>query len=197
MTIDDVTIFAKQYSLDLEGNQSEFKNEMLIDLKDHPVNLNFFKNIEIKYSFQENPLENLLNNYIYFAKEINSFRNNIDKYEREVLFLKEDSQRKIEDIVQKNSIYSKKLAENNIKLKNDNSKLNETITQLNLEKDDLIKRNSILTKSKKELNDDLNDTLSDLEKLKIENNNQKKLITDLESKSLKNYLRRLFKHFKK
>ena len=170
---------------------------MLIDLKDHPVNLNFFKNIEIKYSFQENPLENLLNNYIYFAKEINSFRNNIDKYEREVLFLKEDSQRKIEDIVQKNSIYSKKLAENNIKLKNDNSKLNETITQLNLEKDDLIKRNSILTKSKKELNDDLNDTLSDLEKLKIENNNQKKLITDLESKSLKNYLRRLFKHFKK
>ena len=135
--------------------------------------------------------------YIYFAKEINSFRNNIDKYEREVLFLKEDSQRKIEDIVQKNSIYSKKLAENNIKLKNDNSKLNETITQLNLEKDDLIKRNSILTKSKKELNDDLNDTLSDLEKLKIENNNQKKLITDLESKSLKNYLRRLFKHFKK
>ena len=197
VTIDDVTIFAKQYSLDLEGNQSEFKNEMLIDLKDHPVNLNFFKNIEIKYSFQENPLENLLNNYIYFAKEINSFRNNIDKYEREVLFLKEDSQRKIEDIVQKNSIYSKKLAENNIKLKNDNSKLNETITQLNLEKDDLIKRNSILTKSKKELNDDLNDTLSDLEKLKIENNNQKKLITDLESKSLKNYLRRLFKHFKK
>lgn len=192
--VDDITIFAKQYSLDLEGSQSEYKNDDLIELKQHPMNLDSFKNIEIKYSFRENPLENLLNNYIYFAKEINFFRNNIENYENEALLLKEDFQKRWVDVNQKTIVHSKKLAENNLKLKEDNLKLNETITQLTIEKEDLTKRNSILSKSKKDLNDRLNDTVYDLEKLKIENYNQKELIKKLESKSLKNYLKRLFRH---
>lgn len=192
--IDDVTIFAKQYSLDLEGSQSEYNDDGLIGLEKHPMNLDYFENIEIKYSFRENPMENLLNNYVYFANEINFFRNNIERYERDALLLKEEFHNKWEDINQKTILHSKKLAENNLELKEDNLRLNETITQLSLEKEDLIKRNSILSKSKKDLNDNLNDAISDLEKLKIENHNQKELIEEFKSKSFKNYLKRLLRH---
>lgn len=192
--IDDVTVFAKQYSIDLEGNQSDYKNSDLIGLEKHPVDLNSFKNIEMKYSFQENPLENLLNNYIYFAEEIHFFRNNIESYENEALLLKKDFHDKWEDINQKTILHSKKLAEDNFKLKEHNLELDKIITQLNQEKEDLIKRNYILTKSKKDLDNNLNGVVSDLEKLKIENDNQKELIKKLENKSLKSYLKRLFGH---
>ena len=145
----------------------------------------------MKYPFEENPLENLLNNYIYFAKEINVFRNDVENYEREIEFLKDDYGKRLEGIVQKGEFHSKKLAENNIRLKEDNSRLDETITQLTLENEDLIKRNSILTKSKKALNDDLEVAASDLERLKIEN---EELSAKLENKSLKNYLKRLLRN---
>ena len=73
--IKDVTEFAKEYSL--ESNEMIEKIDIILD----PINLEFCKNIEIKYNFKINPLENLLENYIYFAKEIHNFKNQIENLE--------------------------------------------------------------------------------------------------------------------
>lgn len=72
LSIDDVSEFAKQYSLEENMGKSEFEKQINIEYK--PMNLDFCNNIEIKYRFNENPLENLLNNYVYFAEEINKFK---------------------------------------------------------------------------------------------------------------------------
>lgn len=79
LTMDDVTEFAKQYSLEHNKFRTDFDKNFKIDLFKDPINLSFCKNIDIKYSFDENPLKNVLNNYVYFAKEINKFKNEIEE----------------------------------------------------------------------------------------------------------------------
>lgn len=78
-TIDfsDVTEFAKQYSLKQNKGRDDFDENIVISIKKDPVNLAFCQNIEIKYDFNENPLSNVLENYVYFAVEINKFKNEI------------------------------------------------------------------------------------------------------------------------
>lgn len=72
LTMDDVTEFATQYSLEINMGKTEFENQIPLEFK--PMHLDFCTHTEIKYSYDENPMENLLNNYIYFAEEINKFK---------------------------------------------------------------------------------------------------------------------------
>ncbi|MBQ6813458.1 MAG: glycosyltransferase family 2 protein [Methanobrevibacter sp.] len=195
ITMDDVTLFAKQYSLDLDEKESIYMDESLIKVKNHPMNLDFCKDIEIKYSYDEKPLNNLLNNYIYFARELSTHRNDVDRLDREVDFLKDDSKKKIfelnklrddakskdkeinslKDLNNNMDIQLKKLNESNIDLKEEKSELKDEIKILNTEHDDLVKRNSILTKTKIEQADLI-------EELKIENEK-------LKNKNIKDYLK--------
>ena len=50
-------------------------------LKDNPIPLDFCKQIEIKYTSKTNYLNNLLENYLYFADEIHKFKNIIQEKE--------------------------------------------------------------------------------------------------------------------
>ena len=77
VTNNDVTEFAKQYSLESNKNKNEFEIKNINILK-KPMNLDFCKNISIKYSFKINPLKNVLENYLYLADEINKFKTEID-----------------------------------------------------------------------------------------------------------------------
>lgn len=72
--IEDVTEFAKQYSLRENKGKEKFE---IRDIKVYssPINLDFCENIEIKYDFKISPLNNVLNNYVYFANEIHRFKN--------------------------------------------------------------------------------------------------------------------------
>lgn len=72
LSMDDISEFAKQYSIEENMDKTEFEKEISIEHK--PMNLNFCNNIEIKYPCNENPIENVLNNYVYFAEEINKFK---------------------------------------------------------------------------------------------------------------------------
>ena len=72
--IEDVAEFAKQYSL--EENKGKQRD---IDIIHDPMNLSFCKDISIKYDFKVNTSNNVLNNYMYFAKEINKLKNDIEK----------------------------------------------------------------------------------------------------------------------
>ena len=72
--IEDVAEFAKQYSL--EENKGK---QMDIDIIHDPMNLSFCKDISIKHDFKANNSNNVLNNYMYFAKEINKLKIDIEK----------------------------------------------------------------------------------------------------------------------
>ena len=73
LDMEDVTEFAKQYSLAKNYKKTDFDDEF-INIEYSPMNLNFCEDIKIKYDFYQNPLENVLDNYIYFAKEIHRFK---------------------------------------------------------------------------------------------------------------------------
>ena len=75
ITMDDVTRFAKQYALFLEGIHKKFIDDSLISIKKDSINLDFCKNLEIKYSYEENPIKNVLDNYVFFANEIHRLKN--------------------------------------------------------------------------------------------------------------------------
>ena len=77
LEIEDVIEFAKQYSLEENKGKNELTTKDITTKKD-PMNLNFCKNISIQYDFKIKPMINVLNNYIYFAKEIHTFKGKID-----------------------------------------------------------------------------------------------------------------------
>lgn len=72
--IEDVTEFAKQYSLRENKGKEKFEFR---DIKVYPdpMNLDFCENIELKYDFKISPMNNVLENYVYFANEIHRFKN--------------------------------------------------------------------------------------------------------------------------
>ena len=67
--IEDVTEFAKQYSLRENKGKDKFEFRD-IKIYHDPMNLDFCNNIEIKYDFKIRPMRNVLENYVYFANEI-------------------------------------------------------------------------------------------------------------------------------
>ena len=205
-SIEDVTKLAKQYSLDFNKIPSKYEEDNFIYIKKMPINLSFCTNLEVKYPFNESPLNNLLDNYIYFAKEINIFKNKLSKTERELTFIKDDSQKKIfelrkirsenkdksdeivrlEDINEKLEAYGGKLKEFNSKLKDENSNLKMDIDKLNEEFDEVINRNVILTKTKTQL-------FEEIEELKEIISNQQNEINRLKNKKLKDYVKDMIK----
>lgn len=76
--MDDVTEFAKQYSLIRNKGRDDFDRSVEIKIHEDPMFLDFCKDIEIKYPFKENLLSILLENTLYFANEIHNFKNKID-----------------------------------------------------------------------------------------------------------------------
>ena len=72
--IEDVTEFAKQYSLRENKGKDKFETRD-IKIFHCPMNLDFCNNIEIKYDFKIRPMRNVLENYVYFANEIHRFKN--------------------------------------------------------------------------------------------------------------------------
>lgn len=202
LSMEDVTKMAKQYSLDFNKVSSKYEDDGLISLKEMPVNLSFCDDLDVKYPFNESPLNNLLDNYIYFATEINIFKNKLGRVERELDFLKDDSQKKIfelrkirdenksqseeiahlEDVNEKLEIYGNKLKEDNSRLKDENSNLKNDFDQLNNQFDEIMDRNVILTKTKTQL-------AHDIEDLKEINSNQENEINQLKNKKLKDYVK--------
>lgn len=77
ITNENVTEFAKQYSLEDNKNKMKFEIKNINILK-KPMHLDFCKNISIKYPFKINPLRNVLENYLYLADEINKFKIEIE-----------------------------------------------------------------------------------------------------------------------
>ena len=77
LEIEDVIEFAKQYSLE-ENKQKEELEYKDIKIISSPMNLDFSTDTEIRYDFNINPLNNVLDNYVYFANEIHKFRNDAD-----------------------------------------------------------------------------------------------------------------------
>lgn len=69
ITLDDLEDFAKNYALTNHLNDIEIKNQ--------PISLDFCKNIEIKWDYDYNYLRNILENYVYFAEEIVSYKRKI------------------------------------------------------------------------------------------------------------------------
>ena len=88
ITIDDVHLFAKYYSMRENKGRDEFA-DIKIDVKHDPMNLTFCENIELKYPFDESPIKNVLENYVYFAEEIHKFKNEIEAEQIENAELKE------------------------------------------------------------------------------------------------------------
>lgn len=62
----DLENFAKYYAI------KDYENE--IDLYYHPLNINFCEDINIKYDFNYNYLNNILDKYVSFANEIKSLK---------------------------------------------------------------------------------------------------------------------------
>lgn len=77
---EDVIEFAKRYST--KGNEVDEDDEIKIIHK--PMKFDFCNNFSIKYDFTLNPLSNVLEHYVYLAKEVNKFKkdqiNEIDKF---------------------------------------------------------------------------------------------------------------------
>lgn len=206
LSTEDVTRLAKQYSLDFKKIPSKYEDDNLITIKEKPMDLSFCDVLEVKYHFNESPLNNLLENYIYFAKEINAFKNKLGRTERELDHLKDDSQKKIfelrkireenknqsgeinrlEDINEKLEVYGNKLKEDNLRLKDDNSNLKKDISQFNDKFDEMLERNMILTKTKTQL-------LGQIDELKETNSNQQDEINQLKNKNLKDYVKDLIR----
>ena len=75
LSFEDLADFTSSY-LNIPENKSIFN-----ELKDNPIPLDFCKQIEIKYTSKTNYLNNLLENYLYFADEIHKFKNIIQEKE--------------------------------------------------------------------------------------------------------------------
>lgn len=178
LSMDDVFKLAKQYSLDFNKIPSKYEDSSLINIKYKPINLSFCKMIDIKYSFKESPLNNLLENYIYFAKEINKFKNDLSKA-NELIVTLDDINEKFESYVTTLKEDVKIIKEENFKLKND-------ICQLEDKYNDALERNKVLTKTKTQL-------MEDMVKLEKINSNQQNEINLLKNKTLKNYIIDLIK----
>lgn len=178
LSMEDVTTLAKKYSLDFNQISSEYKDESLISIEEKPIDLSFCRDIDIKYSFDESPLSNLLNNYIYFAKEINTFKNKLNRLENDFAG---GLSKSFKDENEKFGEYEKKLKENNLKLKEENFVLKNNICQLNEELNGLIERNNILTKTKIQLSDELNE-------LKEINSQQEIQIFQLKNRGIVDYI---------
>lgn len=75
LEMSDVTQFAKNYSLRQNKGRTEEFEEMEINIYEDPMDLSFCKDIEMKYDYEENPLAIVLENNLYFAREIHNFKN--------------------------------------------------------------------------------------------------------------------------
>jgi len=80
--------FAKRYSL--KGNEVDEDIEITTIYK--PMNIDFCENLDILYNFSIKPISNVLEHYMYLAKEVNKFKkdqiNDSIKSERYVKKLK-------------------------------------------------------------------------------------------------------------
>ncbi len=85
---EEVMEFAKRYSL--KGNEVDEDIEITTIYK--PMNIDFCENLDILYNFSIKPISNVLEHYMYLAKEVNKFKkdqiNDSIKSERYVKKLK-------------------------------------------------------------------------------------------------------------
>lgn len=82
ISLKDLEEFSKKYAI--SNSQDE------ITIYNSPMNLDFCQNIEIKYYFKYNYLNNILDNYVYFAEEIKSLKKELNSlkptdYEKECI----------------------------------------------------------------------------------------------------------------
>ena len=146
--MEDVTNFAKQYSLRPNSDFTDFAQDQEIYLQLNPLNFSFCKDIDIKYDFKINHLKNILGNYIYFATEINKFKNKIEsldiennKFKNEIELLDNENkefQNRIENLIKNDEQKIKFLSynlyhlkDNEFKLKAQNKLLKKEIKNLN------------------------------------------------------------------
>ena len=177
LSMEDVTVLAKQYSLDFNEIPSRYQDDNLIELKKSPVDLSFCENLDIRYPFKESPISNLLNNYIYFAKEINIFKNKLDKSQKEYANIK--------DLNEKLEVYGDRLKQENKMLNDEKDEMKNNMNQINERLEEIMERNVILTKTKTRLWEDINE-------LELINSKQQEEITQLKNKTLKDYIKDKF-----
>ena len=173
--INDVAEFAKQYSLEENKGNVELKYRD-IEVTQHPLNLDFCENIDIKYDFVLNPFKNVLENYVYFAGEIHNFKkdkelsanmiNDIKEEKEDVqtkfkekIILIGDKDRDIRILNSKISQFEENMEHYNLEicdLKNLNNKMKNTISDLNEEINSLNESNNSKDKEINSLNESNN-----------------------------------------
>ena len=165
LEIDDVTEFAKQYSLE-ENKGKKQLDDRGIEIIESPINLDFCKDITVKYDYEITPFTNVLNNYVYFANEIHKFKKNIENSKAEHL-------QKINDITTEKNELETRFKKNVIALGDKETEirsLNGEIESLNGEISDLngkLEKNDVLIN---ELNSEIGKNDIKLKQLNAENN---------------------------
>lgn len=81
--IKDIMESAKKYTLENDNEESNlgFKD---IEILKYPMNLDFCKDISIKYNFEINPIPRVLENYMYFLNEISDIKKTNSLNEKEL-----------------------------------------------------------------------------------------------------------------
>ena len=154
LSMEDVTEFAKQYSIEENKDKVEFEKQ--ISLTHKPMNLKFCDNIKIKYLYDENPMENILDNYIYFAKEINRFKvnnrknkNQINSLSNQILQEQQKHQNEINNlntkITQEQQKHQTEIQQQNQKHQNEINNLNTKVSNI---KQEYIHQNNKLISNK-------------------------------------------------
>ncbi len=145
--MDDVTEFAKQYSLINNKGKDELDQDLDIGIYEHPMNFSFCGDIDVKYPYKENLLGNLLETTMYFADEIHTFKNQLDYYKKEHKRLKNKESNLNNKIEKKNEKIKKlksdsktnkkkvKILENDLKNKEDEIEYLKNEKPISLEED--------------------------------------------------------------
>ncbi len=172
LDMEDVTEFATQYALKHNKDREDFDQELDIPLIKQPMNIDFCEDIEIKYEYTENPLANLLENNIYFAKEIHNYKNQINVDDTDT---KRTSEREVEK-TGKSSFLDKILSKSNsyVFYKNNYHKLNGENSKLKYQ-----------LKYDQERIGELNDKIKDME-IEIQSLNNKIKAKDNKISKLEN-----------
>ena len=100
----DLIEFSKYYCFDYKEP---------ITILNKPMNLNFCKNLEIKYEYEYNYLKNIMDNCIFYSHELNRFKNTLIKKDQNIEYLNNEIKNK-NKIIENNE---KKIKELENKLK--------------------------------------------------------------------------------
>lgn len=194
---EDVIDFAKRYST--KGNEVDANEEIKVIYK--PLNLDFCKNLDLKYDFNITPLSNVLEHYVYLAKEVNRFKKNerltlekLNLYNKKILDLMDENKQiklKLDSFKKEPSSFdtSNSFNENNLLL--DINHLNEIISLKQEEISILKHKLSKFDENHTGFNNVIDENEKTINELLSKNKSQEQVIRNLmdENEILKNRLK--------